>query len=675
MAERAEFKLRADFEPAGDQPGAIDALEERLLAGEPVSVLLGVTGSGKTFTMSHVIARLGRPALVLAPNKTLAAQLYMEFRSFFPGNAVGFFVSYYDYYQPEAYIPSTDTYIAKDASINEAIDRLRNEATMALLTRRDVIIVASVSCIYGLGSPQAYADLSVRLEKGMEIDRDRILHGLTRIQYRRNNLDFRRGAFRVRGDVIEIFPAYAEDRVLRVEMFGDQVESIFEVDPLRGEVLAELQEVRVFPTTHYVTPEERMARALVTIEEELEERLAELRSQDKLLEAQRLEQRTRYDLELLRETGVCQGIENYSRHLDGRAPGEPPATLLDYFPPDFLVFVDESHVTIPQLGGMYEGDMSRKETLVRHGFRLPSAKDNRPLNFREFVERAPRMVCVSATPGPWELEQTGGKVVEQVIRPTGLVDPRVEVRPCKGQVDDLLHEVRLQARKGRRSLVTTLTKRMAEELSEYFLELGVKAKYLHSDIDTIERSNLIRDLRTGVFDCLVGVNLLREGLDLPEVGLVAVLDADKEGFLRSETSLIQVAGRAARNVEGKVIFYADKTTGSMERALAEMRRRREKQERYNLLHGITPRSVVKEVRQGLSQVLGGEEGRKGRKGKGARQAAEPAGGFRNRRELVETITRLREEMLQAARRLDYEEAARLRDRVLALEEVDLELSG
>ncbi len=675
MLERAEFKLKADFEPAGDQPGAIDALEERLRAGAPVSVLLGVTGSGKTFTMSHVIARLGRPALVLAPNKTLAAQLYMEFRSFFPENAVGFFVSYYDYYQPEAYIPSTDTYIAKDASINEAIDRLRNEATMALLTRRDVIIVASVSCIYGLGSPEAYADLSVRLERGMEIERDRILHGLTRIQYRRNNLDFRRGTFRVRGDVIEIFPAYAEDRVLRVEMFGDLVESIFEVDPLRGEVLAELEEITVFPTTHYVTPEERMARALETIEEELEERLAELRSQDKLLEAQRLEQRTRYDLELLRETGVCQGIENYSRHLDGRAPGEPPATLLDYFPPDFLVFVDESHVTIPQLGGMYEGDMSRKETLVRHGFRLPSAKDNRPLNFREFVERVPRMVCVSATPGPWELEQTGGEVVEQVIRPTGLVDPRVEVRPCKGQVDDLLHEVRLQARKGRRSLVTTLTKRMAEELSEYFLELGVKAKYLHSDIDTIERSNLIRDLRTGAFDCLVGVNLLREGLDLPEVGLVAVLDADKEGFLRSETSLIQVAGRAARNVEGKVIFYADKTTGSMERALAEMRRRREKQERYNLLHGITPRSVVKEVRQGLSQVLGGGEGGKGRKGKAGRPAAAPAGGFRNRRELVETITRLREEMLRAARRLDYEEAARLRDEVLALEEVDLELSG
>ena len=674
MVERAEFELKAGFEPAGDQPRAIDALEERLRAGAPVSVLLGVTGSGKTFTMSHVIARMGRPALVLAPNKTLAAQLYMEFRSFFPGNAVGFFVSYYDYYQPEAYIPSTDTYIAKDASVNEAIDRLRNQATMALLTRRDVIIVASVSCIYGLGSPEAYADLSVRLRRGMEIDRDEILHGLTRIQYHRNNLDFRRGTFRVRGDVIEIFPPYAEDRVLRVEMFGDQVDSLLEVDPLRGEVLGELEETTIFPTTHYVTPGERMARALVTIEEELEERLAELRAQGKLLEAQRLEQRTRYDLELLRETGVCQGIENYSRHLDGRAPGEPPATLLDYFPPDFLVFVDESHVTIPQLGGMYEGDMSRKETLVRHGFRLPSAKDNRPLNFKEFVRRVPRMVCVSATPGPWELERTGGEVVEQVIRPTGLVDPLVEVRPCRGQVDDLLHEVRLQARKGRRSLVTTLTKRMAEELSEYFLELGVKAKYLHSDIDTIERSSLLRDLRTGVFDCLVGVNLLREGLDLPEVGLVAVLDADKEGFLRSETSLIQVAGRAARNVEGKVIFYADRMTGSMERALAEMRRRREKQESYNLLHGITPATVVKEVREGLAQMLGREEGAAGRGGAREKGAA-PSGEFRNRSELVEAITKLRERMLEAARRLDYEEAARLRDQVLALEEVDLELSG
>ncbi|HHI79149.1 MAG TPA: excinuclease ABC subunit UvrB, partial [Planctomycetes bacterium] len=531
------FRLVAPHEPAGDQPEAIEALVRGFRAGKEAQVLLGVTGSGKTFTMAQVIERLGRPTLVMAPNKTLAAQLYNEFKELFPENAVEYFISYYDYYQPEAYIPNTDTYIEKDASINDRIERLRNAATASLLTRRDVIIVASVSCIYGLGSPEAYSQMAVPLEKGQEIERDDLLRALAQIQYKRAMLDFVRSSFRVRGDVVEIFPGYEESRAIRVEFFGDEIESMFEVDPLTGEVFGEVERVRIFPVSHYVTPEERLARAVEGIEAELEEHLVHLKNRGKLLEAQRLEQRTRYDLEILRETGFCSGIENYSRHLDGREPGEPPATLLNYFPGDFLTFLDESHVMVPQIGAMYRGDHSRKSTLVDYGFRLPSAIDNRPLRFEEFEEVVGPTVYVSATPGPYELRKTDGAFVEQVIRPTGLVDPVIEIRPARHQVEDLLGEVRKTTAAGFRTLVTTLTKRMAEELTEYFQEVGVKVRYLHSDIDALERVAILRDLRIGSFDCLVGINLLREGLDLPEVALVAVLDADKEGFLRSRTSL------------------------------------------------------------------------------------------------------------------------------------------
>ncbi|MFO0933074.1 MAG: excinuclease ABC subunit UvrB [Planctomycetota bacterium] len=596
------FKLTTRFVPRGDQPAAIDALVRGVEAGKRHQVLLGVTGSGKTFTVANVIARLGRPALVLAPNKTLAAQLFDEMRELFPENAVEYFVSFYDYYQPEAYIPSTDTFIEKDSSINDRIDRMRHAATRAVLTRRDTIVVASVSCIYALGSPEEYEAMHVAVRTGERVDRDDVLRRLVRIQYRRDELTRGRGTFRARGDVLEVGPADRDDRVVRIEWFGDEIERIEEVDALTGELLRALPEAAFYPTSHHVTREDALKRAVEAIEAELDERVGFLRRHKQPLEADRLLRRTRYDLELLRETGFCPGIENYSRHLDGRAPGEPPWTLLDYFPDDFLMVVDESHVTIPQVGGMFQGDRSRKTTLVEHGFRLPCALDNRPLTFAEFEVRLPMVLHVSATPGPWEREKAGGIDAEQVVRPTGIVDPPVIVRPARHQVDDLLGEVRLRTARNERVLVTTLTKRMAEELTEHFADVGVKVRYLHSDVTTLERASILKDLRLGVFDVLVGINLLREGLDLPEVSLVAVLDADREGFLRSETSLIQTSGRAARNAHGTVIFYADAETDSMKRALAEMERRRKHQRAYNEEHHITPTSVVRGVRATVAEA-------------------------------------------------------------------------
>ena len=659
------FELSSPHQPAGDQPRAIAELVAGLQSGEPHQVLLGVTGSGKTYTMAKVIAACGRPALVLAPNKTLAAQLYNEFKSFFPENAVGYFVSYYDYYQPEAYIPGSDTYIEKEATINDAIERLRNHATVSLLERRDVVVVASVSCIYGLGSPKHYAEMSVHIETGQEMDRDQMLRDLACIQYKRNLLDFVRGSFRVRGDVVEIFPSYDEDRIVRVEFFGDEVEGIFEVDPLRGEILATLERVTIYPTSHYVTPKERLERAVESIRAELDEHLVTLHSSGKLLEAQRLEQRTRYDIELLEEIGFCSGIENYSRHLDGRAVGEPPATLLNYFPRDFVMFIDESHVSVPQIGGMFRGDRARKTTLVDHGFRLPSAIDNRPLQFEEFERLVGQLVFVSATPGAYELEKTGGRFAEQVIRPTGLVDPQIEVLPARGQVDHLLGEVRATVAQGFRVLVTTLTKRMAEELTDYYRDVDVKVRYLHSDIDALERVAILRDLRLGVFDVLVGINLLREGLDLPEVALVAVLDADKEGFLRSKTSLVQTCGRAARNVHGRVILYADSMTGSMQAAIDEMERRRVKQLAFNQEHGITPRTIESKIKDLLESA---EEGDYVTVPLVDPMASSDLG---SKRELQQHIDKLREQMNEAARVLDFEKAAKLRDEVFRLEKMDL----
>jgi excinuclease ABC subunit B len=657
------FELSSDFSPAGDQPQAIESLAEGVLRGDRHQVLLGVTGSGKTFTTAHVIARVNRPTLVMAPNKTLAAQLYHELKSLFPDNAVRYFVSYYDYYQPEAYVPSTDTFIEKDSSINDEIDKMRHSATKALLERNDVIIVASVSCIYGLGSPEAYFEMLVFLEVGERADRDQILRRLVDIQYERNDYDFHRGTFRVRGDVVEIFPASEESRALRIEFFGDQIERISEVDPLRGTKLRELDKAAIYPASHYVTQPEQRKRAIDAIREELRLRLDVLRSESKLLEAQRLEQRTMYDLELLEEMGFCPGIENYSRHLTGRAEGEPPLTLLNYFPEDFLTVIDESHVTVPQIGGMYRGDRSRKGTLVEFGFRLPSAMDNRPLSFDEFESIVSQCIYVSATPGDYERERGRGRVVEQLIRPTGLIDPEVVVRPAGQQVDDLLDEVRQRAEAGERVLATTLTKKMAEDLTEYYHELGVRVRYLHSDIDTIERVEIIRDLRRGVFDVLVGINLLREGLDLPEVSLVAILDADKEGFLRSARSLIQTIGRAARNVNGKVILYADQITGSIRAALDETERRRAVQREYNEAHGITPQTIVKAIADSL---VPGQDGRGD-----VESVLEEEGVYLSADEIPRRVADLRKAMQRAAADLEFEKAAGLRDEIRRLLEFDL----
>ncbi len=667
IAREGSFEIVCDFEPKGDQPQAIAKLSEGLKRGLRHQVLLGVTGSGKTFTMAHVIARANRPTLVIAPNKTLAAQLYEEFRVLFPRNAVRYFVSYYDYYQPEAYVPATDTYIEKDASINEEIDKMRHSATKALLERRDVIIVASVSCIYGLGSPDTYFDMLVFLEVGAEMDRDLLLRKLVDIQYQRNDYDFHRGTFRVRGDVVEIFPAYEESRAVRVEFFGDTVEALAEVDPLRGRSVRPIERVAIYPASHYVTSAQRMKRAIAGIREELKQRLAELRAQNKLLEAQRLESRTLYDLELLEEMGFCTGIENYSRHLDGRKPGEPPATLLDYFPEDFLLVIDESHVTVPQLGGMYRGDRSRKETLVEFGFRLPSALDNRPLSFPEFEEKVNQVIYVSATPGPYELEKCGGRVVEQLIRPTGLADPQVVVKPALNQVDDLLEEIHQRVERGERVLVTTLTKKMAEDLADYLSDMGVRVRYLHSDIETIERVDIIRDLRRGVFDVLVGINLLREGLDLPEVSLVAILDADKEGFLRSERSLVQTAGRAARNLNGTVLMYADTITQSMRAAIEETARRRKVQLEYNRRHGITPQTIKKAIGTPLVRIYEADYVEVAAAGESEAEAGVAAA------ELGKLLGKLREEMKQAAANLEFERAAEIRDRIVALEKQQIGL--
>ncbi len=657
------FSLTSDFETSGDQPKAIDALVDGVRGGAAHQVLLGVTGSGKTFTMANVIARLNRPTLVMAPNKTLAAQLYHELKTLFPDNAVRYFVSYYDYYQPEAYVPSTDTFIEKDSSINDEIDKMRHSATKALLERNDTIIVASVSCIYGLGSPEAYFDLLVFLETGGRSDRDQLLRKLVDIQYERNDYDFHRGTFRVRGDVVEIFPASEETRAVRVEFFGDEVERISEIDPLRGKKVRDVENVAIYPASHYVTKPEQRKRAIDAIRAELQERLTYLRDNAHLLEAQRLEQRTMYDLELLEEMGFCPGIENYSRHLTGRDEGAPPLTLINYFPEGFLTIIDESHVTVPQIGGMYRGDRSRKQTLVEFGFRLPSALDNRPLSFDEFDTLTAQRVYVSATPGPYELEQSGEHVVEQLIRPTGLIDPEVLVRPAGQQVDDLLAEVRERVDRNERVLVTTLTKKMAEDLTEYYHELGVRVRYLHSDIDTIERVEIIRDLRRGGFDVLVGINLLREGLDLPEVSLVAILDADKEGYLRSERSLVQTIGRAARNVNGLVILYADKVTDSMRAALDETARRRTAQQRYNEEHGITPQSIVKAIAESLVPGQGDYAE--------IDSVAEDAADYIPVDEIPERVAALRKDMKKAAAELEFERAAELRDEIQRLQEHEL----
>jgi excinuclease ABC subunit B len=663
MRRQGSFRVQADFVPQGDQPQAIAALAAGVDAGAPHQVLLGVTGSGKTFTVSHVVAAVNKPTLVVAPNKTLAAQLYHEFRSFFPENAVRYFVSYYDYYQPEAYVPSTDTYIAKDASINDEIDKMRHAATKALLERTDVLVVASVSCIYGLGSPLSYFDMLVVLERDDTVERDLVLRKLVDMQYQRNDYDFHRGTFRVRGDVIEIYPAYEEGRALRVELFGDVVEAISEIDPLRGKVLRKVERVAIYPASHYVATAPTLKKAVDGIRLELKDRLDVLRDGGRILEAQRLEQRTLYDLELLAEMGFCPGIENYSRHLDGREPGQPPYTLLDYFPEDFFLVVDESHVTIPQIGGMYRGDRSRKETLVEFGFRLPSALDNRPLNFEEFLAHIPQALFVSATPGDWELRMASGRVVEQLIRPTGLMDPEIIVRPAGHQVDDLVEAIRGRTADGDRVLVTTLTKKMAEDLTDYLQEIGIRVRYIHADVTTIERSEIIRDLRKGAFDVLVGINLLREGLDLPEVSLVAILDADKEGYLRSERSLIQTIGRAARNVRGTVLMYADTITASMRKAIDETNRRRATQAAYNQAHGITPQTIRRAIADSLVAACEGDYVTVPVDGAGVAADApvDPAA-------LARRIAALRAGMREAARQLEFERAAALRDEIRGLEE-------
>ncbi|WP_297670822.1 excinuclease ABC subunit UvrB [uncultured Desulfovibrio sp.] len=661
------FQLETSYTPTGDQPEAIEQLASGIAAGVPAQVLLGVTGSGKTFTMANVIARCNRPALVMAPNKTLAAQLYGEFRQLFPRNAVEYFVSYYDYYQPEAYVPASDTYIEKDSSINDNIDKLRHAATHALLTRRDVVIVASVSCIYGLGSPEYYAKMVIPVETGQCFPMDKLITRLVEVHYERNDYDFHRGTFRVRGDALEIIPAYHHERALRVEYFGDDIDALREIDPLTGEVLAEISKTVLYPASHFVSQQDNLKRAASDIRDELADRLAYFREQGKLVEAQRLEQRTQLDLEMIEELGYCNGIENYTRHLDGRKPGEPPSCLLNYFPRDFLLFIDESHITVPQVGGMYKGDRSRKQTLVDYGFRLPSALDNRPLRFSEFTALLNQVVYVSATPGRYELDQAQGIVAEQIIRPTGLVDPEVETRPTRGQMEDLLAECRGRVTRGERVLVTTLTKRMAEDLTEYCCNMGVRARYLHSDIEALERMQIIRALRLGEFDVLVGINLLREGLDIPEVSLVCILDADKEGFLRSTGSLIQTFGRAARNVDGRVILYADTVTDSMKAAMDETARRRARQSAYNAEHHITPRSTSKSLESPLDSLYEEEGG--GKRGRGRGRAAkkrEPDVVPLTAEDAAALVARLEKDMRQAARDLEFEQAAELRDRIRAL---------
>ena len=666
MPATNQYQLEAPFIPCGDQGPAIEKLAAGAGAGKKHQVLLGVTGSGKTFTMANLIERVQKPTLVLVHNKTLAGQLYHEFRGFFPQNAVEYFVSYYDYYQPEAYIPQTDTYIAKDASINDAIDQMRHSATRSLLERNDVVIVSSVSCIYGLGSPEVYHNMLLYLEEGMEIRREQVLAKLVEIQYARNDTDFHRGTFRARGDVIEIFPASSDAISVRIELFGDTVDAIHEIDPLTGKSLARLPKVPIYPNTHYLIAPDRYEHALAGIEAELDERIAHFKQYGQLLEAQRIEQRTRFDLEMIRAMGYCHGIENYSRHLSGRGPGEPPPTLMDYFPDDFLLIIDESHATIPQVQGMHAGDRSRKKSLVEYGFRLPSAYDNRPLTFAEFEQILNQVVYVSATPGPYELKHAGGEVVEQIIRPTGLMDPVIDVRPARGQVDDLLGQVRTTVARGARVLVTTLTKRMAEDLTEYYHDLGVKVRYLHSDIKTLERAEIVRDLRRGVFDVLVGINLLREGLDLPEVSLVAILDADKEGYLRSHRSLIQTAGRAARHSEGRVILYGDRVTDSMRLAIEETVRRRGIQAAYNGTHGITPESVKKGIPDLEYRLAEADYVQ-------LDLVAEAQGEYAAAEASDKTIQKLEEEMKEAAKRLEFERAAELRDRIRALKLKDLEV--
>ncbi|KMJ58967.1 excinuclease ABC subunit B [Bacillus sp. LL01] len=653
-----QFELVSGYKPDGDQPTAIAEIVEGLKSGKKHQTLLGATGTGKTFTVSNVIQAVNKPTLIIAHNKTLAGQLYSEFKEFFPNNAVEYFVSYYDYYQPEAYVPSTDTFIEKDASINDEIDKLRHSATASLFERNDVIIIASVSCIYGLGSPEEYRDLVVSLRSGMEKERNALLRDLVDIQYSRNDIDFKRGTFRVRGDVVEIFPASRDEHCIRVEFFGDEIDRIREVDALTGEILGDRNHVSIFPASHFVTREEKMKKAIVNIQAELEERLEELREGGKLLEAQRLEQRTRYDLEMMAEMGFCSGIENYSRHLTLRPAGSTPYTLMDFFPEDFLLVIDESHVTLPQVRGMFNGDQARKQVLVDHGFRLPSAKDNRPLRFEEFEKKTAQLVYVSATPGPYEIEHTP-KMIEQIIRPTGLLDPVIEVRPIKGQIDDLIGQIHQRVEKNERVLVTTLTKKMSEDLTAYLKELGIKVAYLHSEIKTLDRIEIIRELRLGKHDVLIGINLLREGLDIPEVSLVTILDADKEGFLRSERSLIQTIGRAARNSNGKVIMYADKITKSMDIAINETKRRREVQEAYNLEHGITPKTIQKKVPELIRATFVAEED-------GNYEGAAPRLRPKNKKEREKLIESMEQEMKDAAKALDFERAAELRDLILEL---------
>jgi excinuclease ABC subunit B len=668
-----KFQISTKFKPAGDQPKAIDNLVDNIRRGVQHQTLLGVTGSGKTFTMAQTIEQTNLPTLILAPNKTLAAQLFIEFKELFPKNAVEYFVSYYDYYQPEAYVPSSDTYIEKDSAINEQIDRMRHSATRSLFDRRDVIIVSSVSCIYGLGSPEAYSGMMIHIVSNKEIRRDIFLRELIRIQYKRNDIDFSRGTFRVRGDVVEIFPPYEEDRAIRVEFFGDFIEKVAWIDPLRGKVIEEIDQVAVYPGSHYVNSDDRNKIAIETIREELRGRISEFQTNMKYIERERIEQRTSWDLEMISEMGTCPGIENYSRHFTGRAPGEAPPTLIEYFPDEFLCFIDESHVTVPQIGGMYRGDRARKMTLVEYGFRLPSALDNRPLNFQEFESLVDKVVYVSATPGEYELKKSEGIVVEQIIRPTGLIDPLVSVRPVKHQVDDLLTEIRKRVAKKERVLITTLTKRSAEDLTSYYEGLGIKVKYLHSDIVTMERTEIIRDLRLGIFDVLIGINLLREGLDIPEVSLVAITDADKEGFLRSTRSLVQTIGRAARNVNGEVIMYADNVTESMQKAIEETNRRRGIQEAYNKEHGITPKSISKRVSEGLSDLYGMEVIVKDAKEKKQVLRENIAAYTENPKKLSIQIIKLRKQMKKASDNLEFEEAAKIRDEIKRLEMLDLSL--